>query len=102
MISLFATGDFVRVSITQDWYDLGRVGLLMGYALVPSTKETGAFNLYGIVNGERGETGLVAAADMLLDFIYDVERDRFVDRSAKDREDSDGPEVDLDIITNME
>lgn len=85
MISMFATGDFVRVNL-PDWYEIGRNGLLMGFALVPSREETGIHHLMCLVNGEDGEVALVAANDIKTDFIYEVEKDRFIDRSAQPQE----------------
>jgi len=85
MISMFATGDFIRVSV-PDWYSIGRTGLLMGFALMPSQTETGVHHLVAIVNGEDGDIALVGTEELKTDFVYDVEQDRFIDRSAKDAE----------------
>jgi len=89
MISVFGTGDFIRVEIKQDWYGLGRVGLLAGFVLMPSQKETGVHHLMGIVSGQDGDIGLVAVEDMTSDHRYDAEKDRFVDISAVERVDED-------------
>lgn len=83
MISMFATGDFIRVSLPA-WYEFGGVGLLMGFALVPSQREEGVHHLMAIVNGQNGDVGLVATSDLKTDFIYDAEKDRFIDRSAQE------------------
>lgn len=85
MISMFATGDFVRCDIREDYYGLGRVGLIMGVALLPSTTESGVNHLMAVVTGQDGEIGLVAVNDLRTDYVYDPERDTFVDRSALER-----------------
>ena len=78
MISLFSTGDFIRVSLKEGPYrdTYGAVALLMGVAVVEDT-------LVGMVNGSDGDIGLVSLNDIVSDFIYDVEKNRFVDRSAE-------------------
>ena len=88
MIALFATGDFVRVSIKEDFYGLGREGLLVGYAIFSSPEEGGTHNLYGIVIGEEGDSGFVSATDMVVAFVYDAEKDTFVDRTAAEPDDT--------------
>ena len=88
MISMFSTGDFIRVEITESWYGLGRVGMLMGFALMPSREETGAHHLVGIVSGQEGNIGIVATEHIISDHIYDAEKDYFVDKSAQERLDA--------------
>ena len=78
MISLFATGDFVRVSIKPGVYRdaLGFVGLLMGV-------DVDSNRTLGLINGEDGQIAFCDINDLTTDFIYDVEKDRFVDRGAE-------------------
>ena len=48
MISLFGTGDFVRVDILNpDLYEIGRVGLLMGFVINDG-------KIQGLVSGQDG------------------------------------------------
>ena len=84
MISLFATGDFIRVRVTEEWYGVGRECLLVGFLLIPSQTESGTHTLYGLINGQDGNFVLVAASDFISDFVYDVDKDRFVDAHALD------------------
>jgi hypothetical protein len=86
VISLFSTGDFMRVSIKPGPYRdaYGAVGLLMGVS------ESGT-DLYGIVNGAEGDMGMVPLTEMVSDFIYDVDKDRFIDQSAAETPDHWGP-----------
>jgi hypothetical protein len=82
VISLFSTGDFIRVSLKEGPFRavFGAVSLLMGVAIVDD-------HPMGIVNGSDGDMGLVPLDDIASDFIYDVEKDRFIDRSAIEQED---------------
>lgn len=81
MISLFATGDFIRVRVTEDHYEIGRECLLMGFFAKTHEDVT---HLFGIVNGQDGQIAFVDANDLVSDFVYDVDKDRFVDAHALD------------------
>jgi hypothetical protein len=78
VISLFSSGDFMRVTIKPgpSRSYLGAVGLLMG--LVVNDQGT----IRAIVNGEEGVIGRVDLEDIVSDFVYNVEKDQFEDRSA--------------------
>ena len=88
MISLFATGDFIRVRVTEDHYGLGRECLLMGFFAKTHKDMT---HLFGIVNGQDGQIVFVDANDLVSDFVYDVDKDRFVDAHAEQPPDDEVP-----------
>lgn len=79
---MFGTGDFVRVEIANPTLWGFRLGLLMGVAL--SKRDDGTFDVVGLVNDEEGAIHSVPVDQFITDYIYDVERDKFVDRSAKE------------------
>lgn len=82
---MFATGDFVRAEITPGPFrdTIGSPVLVMGFSL--SKASDGMHDVVGLVCGPEGNLGAVPATDLSVDYIYDVEKDMFVDRSAKER-----------------
>lgn len=81
MISLFATGDFLRVEV-PNWTG-NSVGLLIGIAIGESSA--------ALVIGEDGHIITVPLEDVICDIRYDHEKDRFFDSSMV----GDQPEVEL-------
>lgn len=82
MISLFPSGEPLRVSIKSSWTG-SHNGALLGFAVGKGDI------LYGIVVLEDGRVARVQADEFHVDWVYEVENDRWIDVNARRALESD-------------
>lgn len=80
MISLFATGDFIRVEVTAPDLWGFRLGLWVGCML--SQAKDRRYDVVGLIIDAEGHVHAVPVDQFVTDYRYDPEADIFVDQSA--------------------
>jgi hypothetical protein len=85
-VSLFPSGEPLRVSVTADWLDF-RNGALIG--LLAITSKDDRVGLSGVVVAENGRIEIVSVSDFTVDWRYDTATDRWIDANAPRAEETD-------------